>query len=130
EQPGARQVQAELDNVASLDDVDALSDESQYYFRRRNAVTNTLGADRPTHPRISDTRLHPGDTLMVMTPGIFHNLTFDEIQNAARSASSADELWTRLRDAAQQRSADTDHERRWDSAMTAAIYMMPLGPEG
>ncbi len=65
---------------------DQLSDTEFSYFRLRGGITQALGGPLPPTIHIEQTRVYPGDRILLCTDGIHDNLIDEEIEQIMRSS--------------------------------------------
>jgi serine/threonine protein phosphatase PrpC len=97
-------LQEEMDNFDGHD-IGKLSATARNYFVRRNMLFGQIGdSPQPRPPEFCTIQLRPGDTLVLVSDGVYANLTTDEIRMSMESIDPAAALVDRGYERSGQRS--------------------------
>jgi PPM family protein phosphatase len=95
----ARALQSKFNN---LTDRSTLSEEEDFFFKNRNAITQALGLSEQIDPHSFIVDLEEGDKILLTSDGVHDNLTDTEIEKILAEGGGAEDLAGALSLAAQE----------------------------
>lgn len=111
-----------LDMAETQEDIRNLNQDEKIYWGIRNVITQMLGSKdknyTPPTPHICQVVLEEGDKIILASDGVHDNLSFQEIQNIAKTGG---DVAKKLVKQAQNRSLDKTHVRSKPDDISAVV---------